>query len=123
MKDDRLYLIHVLERVLRIEAYTRGGREAFLASPMAQDAVIRNFEVIGEAVKRMSEEVRQRYAHVPWRRIAGFRDVLIHGYEEVDVEEVWGVIERDVPGLRRDIEEALRSFGIDPDAVPPPVRD
>jgi uncharacterized protein with HEPN domain len=84
VKDDRFYLIHVLERIQRIESYTTGGREAFLASSMIQDAVIRNFEIIGEAAKQVSESFRLLHPGLPWRRLAGFRDVLIHNYPGVD---------------------------------------
>ena len=80
MKDDKLYLIHMVERIQRIESYTRDGKQAFLQSEMAQDAVIRNFEIIGEAVKRISQQLRAAHADVPWQRIGGFRDVLIHNY-------------------------------------------
>ena len=65
MKDDRFYLIHILERIQRIESYTTGGREAFLASSMIQDAVIRNFEVIGEAAKQVSEGFRSLHPGLP----------------------------------------------------------
>lgn len=96
MKDDRFYLIHILERIQRIESYTTGGREAFLASSMIQDAVIRNFEIIGEAAKQVSESFRLVHPGLPWRRLAGFRDVLIHNYPGVD------------PALRDGIEAALQ---------------
>ncbi len=76
MKDEKLYLIHILECVGRIEDYTRRGRDAFMESTMAQDAVIRNFEIIGEAAKQIPRDFADGYPEVPWRRIAGFRDVL-----------------------------------------------
>ena len=69
--------------------YVSGGREAFLADTMIQDAVIRNLEVIGEAVKNLSSELRVQHPDVPWTRIAGMRDVLIHEYFGVRVETVW----------------------------------
>lgn len=101
---DALYLEHIHERIERIETCAREGREAFDASPILQDAVIRNFEVIGEAVKQLSPDLRDQYAEVEWRRVAGFRDVLIHNYIGVDLDEVWNVIEKDLPRLKRTVK-------------------
>lgn len=78
MKDDRVYLRHIRDAITRIESYVGGGREAFLADNMIQDAVIRNLEVIGEAVKNLSSDLRAQHPDIPWTRIAGMRDVLIH---------------------------------------------
>jgi len=103
-RSDALYLDHIQERIQRIEACAREGHEAFEASHVLQDAVIRNVEVIGEAVKQLSPALLDRYPEVPWRRIAGFRDVLIHNYMRVDLDEVWNVIEKDLPRLKRTVE-------------------
>jgi uncharacterized protein with HEPN domain len=70
-----------------------------MADPKTQDAVIRNFEVIGEATKRLPTEFTVAYPDIPWRKMAGFRDILIHAYERVDVEEIWNIIEQHVPRL------------------------
>jgi uncharacterized protein with HEPN domain len=102
--DDALYLDHIHERIQRIESCAEEGRAAFEASHVLQDAVIRNFEVIGEAVKQLSSELLEQYPNVPWRRIAGFRDVLIHNYMGVDLDEVWNVIENDLSPLKDTIE-------------------
>lgn len=101
--SDTLYLDHIQERIQRIEECAREGREAFEASHVLQDAVMRNFEVIGEAVKHLSPALRKQYPEVPWRRVAGFRDVLIHNYMGVDLDEVWNVIEKDLPQLEQTV--------------------
>jgi uncharacterized protein with HEPN domain len=107
VKDEKLYLIHILECIERIEEYTRDGREAFMGDGKSQDAVIRNFEIMGEAAKRLSEQTRQHAPNIPWRRIAGFRDILIHEYERIDVNEVWQIIERDIPHFKQSIRKIL----------------
>jgi Uncharacterized conserved protein len=107
VKDDRLYLIHILESLGKIEDYTRGGRDAFMDSPMAQDAVIRNFEVIGEAVKRIPDSLKQEHPDIPWRRISGLRDVLIHQYMSVDLEAVWAIVEEELPEFRQTVAGIL----------------
>jgi uncharacterized protein with HEPN domain len=99
-KDPRVYLAHILERADRIEAYVRDGEAAFMRDTKTQDAVIRNFEVIGEAAKRVSPEYRAAHSSIPWQLMAGFRDVLIHGYEGVDVGRVWITANRDLPVVR-----------------------
>jgi uncharacterized protein with HEPN domain len=109
MKRDRVYLDHIREAIERITAYSTAGREAFLRNRMAQDAVIRNFEIIGEAVKRLSDDLKNRYPDIPWRRVAGFRNVLIHDYMNVDEKEVWNVIEAHLPALLKAVEEQLKS--------------
>lgn len=106
-KDPRVYLAQILECGDRITSYTTKGKAAFLADRLVQDAVIRNFEVIGEAAKRVPEPYRQRHSEIPWRSLAAFRDVLIHQYEGVDLNEVWGVIEAKLPPLQVAIKRLL----------------
>jgi uncharacterized protein with HEPN domain len=74
-RDDRDYLRDILERLQRIRSFAQEGQAAFLESVMMQDAIIRNFEVMGEATKRLTLELRERYPQVTWRAMAGFRDV------------------------------------------------
>ena len=109
MKDQQVYLSDILERIRRIELFTVDGHEAFNQSLVIQDAVIRSFEVIGEAVKRLSPDLTQRYTEIPWRQIAGFRDVPIHDYGDVDLDEVWEVIDKNIPALKQAVEELLKA--------------
>ncbi|MDB9538094.1 DUF86 domain-containing protein [Anabaenopsis tanganyikae CS-531] len=111
MRDNRLYLSNIKECIERIESYTSEGREAFMQTPMIQDAVIRNFEIIGEATKRLSAELRISYPKIQWQQIAGFRDVLIHDYLKVNLNLIWGVVEKNLPELKGTIEEILQNMG------------
>ncbi len=101
------YLYDILKAVSRIQTYTNEGEEYFHDDSKTQDAVIRNFEVIGEVVKRIPKEMLAKYPEVPWQDVSGFRDVLIHDYDMVDLYEVWWVVEHDLPTLRKAIEALL----------------
>jgi uncharacterized protein with HEPN domain len=111
VKADRVFLVHMLECAGRIVAYTEAGREAFLLDTKTQDAVVRNFEIIGEAAKRVSNATRHRFPGIPWGRIAGFRDVLIHQYEGVDQEQVWVRVEQDLPNPAEALRAAVDALG------------
>ena len=106
--DDRLYLTHIAECIDRIEEYTVSGRDNFMANRLTQDAVIRNFEIIGEAAKRISGGTLGKVPEIPWRDVAGFRDVLIHDYSGVDYEEVWNIIENDLDNLKEAVKYLLK---------------
>jgi uncharacterized protein with HEPN domain len=106
-KDPRVYMAQILERIDRILNYTQAGREAFLDDPLVQDAVIRNLEVIGEAAKRVSDEYRDSHPTIPWRGLTSLRDVLIHQYEGVSLDEVWRIVEHELPSLREVISSIL----------------
>ena len=107
MKEDRPYLEDIAEAIARIERYPAAGRSAFLEDKMAQDAVVRNFEVIGEAVKRLTPSTTDRQSGVRWSDVAGLRDVLIHQYMHVDLGRLWTIIERDPPKLKQATQQML----------------
>lgn len=111
MKDESVYLRHIRDAVRKIESYTAGGRRVFFQESIVQDAVIRNLEIIGEAVRHLSPEFRKRHPGVPWRSITALRNVLIHEYFGVDLEIVWRVVQRRLPTLRRHVERLLAAGG------------
>ena len=97
----------MLERCRRITRFIEPGREAFVTSDQLQDAVIRNVEVIGEAAKRVSSETRTLMPSLDWKSICGMRDVLIHDYIGVDLDEVWNVASSRIPELQAVLEQFL----------------
>ena len=107
MTPDEVYLHHIKQALERIRAYTERGKGAFMLDPMAQDATIRNLEVIGEATKRLSETFRAEHPEIPWSRMAGMRDVLVHDYMGVDLEIVWDVIENRLGDLKTGLASLL----------------
>ena len=95
------YLDDIFEAIRNIEDDTTGiSSEEFVADRRRKDAVIRNFEIIGEATKKLSADLRDRYPSVAWKQIAGLRDVIAHGYFHVDYEIIWGIITHTVPGFK-----------------------
>ena len=106
-KDPRVYLAHIMECIQKIERFTQGGKERFLQDELIHDVALRNFEVIGEAAKRLDDVYRSTHPEIPWRAIAGLRDVLIHQCEGVDLEKVWAIVEKDPPGLEQSIAGLL----------------
>jgi uncharacterized protein with HEPN domain len=108
VKDDRLYLGHVREAAQRILAYGLDGEDRFRTDLRTQDAIIRNLQVMGEAVKKVSAETREANPEIPWKDIAGMRDRVVHDYFGISLDIVWDVVVNHVPPL---IEKLRRSFG------------
>jgi uncharacterized protein with HEPN domain len=106
MKSDAVYLAHILECIRRIEQNTAEGRDVFFASHTLQDAVLRNLQTMSESAQRLSAESKATRPDIEWPRIAGFRNVLVHNYLGIDLEQVWQIVQRDVPVLK----EAARAM-------------
>ena len=105
---DTPYLRHILDAIGRIEEYTQGiTEEEFYQQYLIQDGVIRQLEIIGEATKQLSKELRDSHALIPWKDIAGMRDKLIHHYFGVDIDEVWLTAKDDIHILKSEVELIL----------------
>lgn len=104
MKDDRLYLIHIVECIERIETYTRDGREVFMDSILIQDAVLRNLQTLAESTQRLSDERKNAHPDIDWQGILGFRNILVHGYLGVDIVRCWEIVEIELPALKDAVE-------------------
>ncbi len=102
-----LYFIHILECINKIEDYTVAGKVVFLKSALIQDAVYRNLEVIGEAASKIDEKTRQSFPEVPWRKIVGMRNVLIHQYEGIAPEVTWLAVSNELPKLKASLQKIV----------------
>ena len=107
VKNDAVYLRHIGDAIADIKQYTQAGYEDFLARKIVQDAVLRNLEIIGEAVKNLSPEYRQKNQEIPWKQMAGLRDILIHHYFGIDLDIVWLVVEKRLPAVEKHINDTL----------------
>ncbi len=110
-RDISVYVQDIIESITRIEDYTRDvTEEEFYENTQVQDAVLRRLEVIGEAVKNIPGETRKRHKGIPWKEIAGLRDILTHGYFGVNLKRIWKVVKEDLPDLRMRILEVKREI-------------
>ena len=107
-RDFLLFLEDIMACIEKLEKFTQGLTfDQFSKNEMAVDAVIRNFEVIGEAVKKIPKELKQKYPDVEWNEASGFRDVLIHDYFGIDLEAVWDTLKKNVPAFKEKLTKVL----------------
>ena len=106
IKDSSIFIEHILESIELIENYTENITfEDFSESIQLQDAVIRRIIIIGEAVKNLSEDIKEKYPDISWKEIAGMRDILIHAYFGIDIELTWETVKNDIPDLKNQLKK------------------
>ncbi len=111
-RKPQLFVDHILESIKLIEEYTAGvTKDEFIRSVRIQDMVMRRLEIIGEAVKRLPDEIKQLSPGTPWKRIGGMRDVLIHEYFGVDLKLTWEVVQKELPLLKKSVEAIKPQLG------------
>jgi len=103
VRDDRAKLLDVLEAIEQIEKYAARGRQSFDGDELIQTWILYHLQIIGEAVRSLSEGLRERHPEVPWGEIVGTRNILVHQYFGIDKDLVWSVVEKDLPALKASI--------------------
>lgn len=111
MKDPRERLQDILEAVEHIERYAARGRQAFEQDELLQVCIVHHLQIIGEGASRLGQEFHKAYPVLPWPQIVAMRNVLVHEYFGVDLNEVWNIVDRDLPDLKHKIETILRELG------------
>ena len=110
MKDDSVYLKHIRECIERIAEDTREGHDSFLSSHLHQDAVLPNLQILSESTQRLSPELKAKRPEIEWKRIAAFRNLLVHDYLGIDMERIWEIVHRDVGELKLAVTHLLRAL-------------
>jgi len=109
-RDYKIYLNDILKAIERIERYAgKLTKENFVEDELVVDGVVRNLEIIGEAVKNIPKDIKDKYPKMDWKKIVGFRDILIHGYFSVNFEIVWEIITNRVPELKKCVKNILNN--------------
>ncbi len=108
MKDPKFYLKHIIGAINKIRKYTKGlDEQEFMQNELINDAVVRNIEIIGEAVKNLPKDFTTKHKEIPWKDIAGMRDRIVHFYFGLDYNLVWLTVKKDIPELATKIRKLL----------------
>jgi len=111
MRGERVRLLDIQEAIERIEKYATQGQETFEQEELIQTWIVHHLQIIGEAARGLSSDLKNQHPEMPWPKIIGMRNILVHHYFGIDVDVVWAVVERDLPDLKLRIETLLREVG------------
>jgi uncharacterized protein with HEPN domain len=112
-ESDRVLLAHMRDCLDRIDEYTQRDQARFDSSRLVQDAVIRNLQTLAESSQRLSKGVKDDEPTIPWRELAGFRNVIVHGYLGIDLAAIWSVVDQDLPPLANAIDRMAAQLRVD----------
>jgi uncharacterized protein with HEPN domain len=107
MRDDRERLLDIKEAIENVQKYASRGRDAFRNDELIQTWVLHHIQILGEAAARLSDEFQEKHPDIPWFKITGMRNILVHDYFGIDIEAVWSVVENDLPVLYDQIRKLL----------------
>jgi uncharacterized protein with HEPN domain len=110
VRSDRLYFEDIASSIVYVEEDSSGGQDEFLRNRTKRDAILRNLQIIGEAARSVSEESKTRYPELPWKGLVAFRNVAVHGYSTLDLDEIWAIIRDDLPPLKVQVERILQEL-------------
>lgn len=110
-RDDSVYLHHILDAFLQIELYTNGVTYGdFLGNRLLQDGVIRQLEIMGEAARSVSDELRSKYPNIPWQQMIDLRNRMIHAYFNIEYQIIWEIVKYDIPNVKQDVKCVLEAI-------------
>jgi uncharacterized protein with HEPN domain len=107
MRDDREWLLDILEAIERIEKYSSRGRQTFEEDELIQSWIVHHLQIIGEALRSISDGFRRKHNDIPWKETIGMRNILVHRYFDLDTDLVWKAVMRDLPDLKEKVRLAL----------------
>jgi uncharacterized protein with HEPN domain len=110
MRRDRERVLDILESIERIERYAPRGKEAFIGDELVRVWIIHHLQIIGEAMYKIPKDVRMNYTGLPWKRFLTLRNLLVHDYDQLDLEEIWRVVENDLSNLKSQAELVLQQM-------------
>ncbi len=107
MRDDRERLLDIKEAIENVQKYASHGKDAFRNDELIQTWILHHIQILGEAAARLSDEFQEKHPDIPWFKIIGMRNILVHDYFGIDIEAVWSVVENDLPVLYDQIRGLL----------------
>lgn len=110
MRDDHLRLLDMAEAIRQIEKYASKGKQAFERDELIRVWIVHHLQVLGEAARGISDESQKIYHQIPWNKIIGFRNILVHHYFTINAEEIWAVVEVNIPQLKRELQVILKKY-------------